>query len=196
MAQRPLSGTSGESPLVTVRVTTDVLDRITAVAEHNGAARSDVVRDALNAGLPHLEGGLVSSGANDTTFITEEMVGTRAYRALASGGYRTVGDIRSATDAELLALRNFGDGALAAVRQFVAALSAPPTLAAVPTPHRRRRTVWKIRRPDGRYAQLANRHARGSKALVMWGNEAQGTPFLTEAVAQTVAELIERAGEL
>lgn len=40
----------------------------------------------------------------------------RTARALVRGGYRRLGEVQSASDAELLALRNFGYFSLAEVR--------------------------------------------------------------------------------
>lgn len=40
----------------------------------------------------------------------------RTARALVRGGYRRLGDVQAASDAELLALRNFGYRSLAEVR--------------------------------------------------------------------------------
>jgi DNA-directed RNA polymerase alpha subunit len=40
----------------------------------------------------------------------------RTARALVRGGYRCLGDVQAASDAELLALRNFGQLSLAEVR--------------------------------------------------------------------------------
>ena len=40
----------------------------------------------------------------------------RTARALVRGGYRCLGDVQAASDAELLALRNFGERSLAEVR--------------------------------------------------------------------------------
>ena len=40
----------------------------------------------------------------------------RTARALVRGGYRCLGDVQAASDAELLALRNFGKLSLAEVR--------------------------------------------------------------------------------
>jgi Bacterial RNA polymerase, alpha chain C terminal domain len=40
----------------------------------------------------------------------------RTARALVRGGYRCLGDVQAAGDAELLALRNFGERSLAEVR--------------------------------------------------------------------------------
>lgn len=40
----------------------------------------------------------------------------RTARALVRGGYRTLHDVRAASDADLLSLRNFGRNSLAEVR--------------------------------------------------------------------------------
>ena len=60
----------------------------------------------------------------DETPIEDLDLWTRALNALRRAGVRTVGGLRRKTDADLLRLRGFGPGALAAVRAVV---PPPPT---------------------------------------------------------------------
>src|SRR3954454_16772601 len=55
----------------------------------------------------------------DETPIEDLNLWTRALNALRREGVRTVGGLRRKTDADLLRLRGFGPGALAAVRTVV-----------------------------------------------------------------------------
>lgn len=55
----------------------------------------------------------------DETPIEDLDLRTRALNALRRAGVRTVGGLRRKTDADLLRLRGFGVGALAAVRAVV-----------------------------------------------------------------------------
>ena len=55
----------------------------------------------------------------DETPIEDLDLRTRALDALRRAGVRTVGGLRRKTDADLLRLRGFGPGALAAVRALV-----------------------------------------------------------------------------
>ena len=64
------------------------------------------------------------SWPSDETPIEDLDLWTRALNALRRGGVRTVGGLRRKTDADLLRLRGFGTGALAAVRAVV---PPPPT---------------------------------------------------------------------
>jgi DNA-directed RNA polymerase alpha subunit len=61
----------------------------------------------------------------DETPIEDLDFRTRALNALRRAGVRTVGGLRRKSDADLLRLRGFGVGALAAVRAVVP--PAPPT---------------------------------------------------------------------
>ena len=61
----------------------------------------------------------------DETSIEDLDLRTRALNALRRAGVRTVGGLRRKSDADLLRLRGFGAGALAAVRAVVP--PAPPT---------------------------------------------------------------------
>ncbi len=61
----------------------------------------------------------------DETPIEDLDLWTRALNALRRAGVRTVGGLKRKSDAELLRLRGFGVGALAAVRAVVP--PPPPT---------------------------------------------------------------------
>jgi DNA-directed RNA polymerase alpha subunit len=56
---------------------------------------------------------------SDETPIEDLDLWTRALKALRRAGVRTVAGLRRKTDADLLRLRGFGPGALAAVRAVV-----------------------------------------------------------------------------
>jgi predicted transcriptional regulator len=56
MARRPLNPEGGEAVVATTRVTTATATKIDAIAEATDRRRSDVLRDAIEAGLPLLEG--------------------------------------------------------------------------------------------------------------------------------------------
>jgi DNA-directed RNA polymerase alpha subunit len=64
------------------------------------------------------------SWPSDETPIEDLGLWTRALNALRRAGVRTVGGLGRKTDADLLRLRGFGPGALAAVRAVV---PPPPT---------------------------------------------------------------------
>ena len=53
----------------------------------------------------------------DNEPITRLNLGTRAYNALTSGGYQTVGDVRNASDAELRRLPQIGSTAMREIRK-------------------------------------------------------------------------------
>jgi DNA-directed RNA polymerase alpha subunit len=68
---------------------------------------------------------------SDETPIEDLDLWTRALNALRREGVRTVGGLRRKTDADLLRLRGFGPGALAAVRTVV-----PPPVPGSASPSR------------------------------------------------------------
>src|SRR3954452_18753498 len=71
---------------------------------------------------------------SDETPIEDLDLWTRALNALRREGVRTVGGLRRKNDADLLRLRGFGPGALAAVRTGVPPPAPSPTAPSRPTP--------------------------------------------------------------
>jgi hypothetical protein len=46
---RPRLGTSGESPVIPVRMDAELLEALTERAEHDGVSRSEAIREAVRA---------------------------------------------------------------------------------------------------------------------------------------------------
>lgn len=53
----------------------------------------------------------------DECRLVQAGLSTKAYNALRRGGYRTVGAVRAADDADLLDIRSLGLGLLAEIRE-------------------------------------------------------------------------------